>query len=869
MPDRPRRDNLLPRLAAWPAERPVAALLISGVCLALALVGILRTRADTSIETVLSPADPASAAMIRIVQDFPSADEMLLLATTPDGSGGSGALTAFAARLDESLRADRAAAPLVKDVIWRVDEQTKAFFGKVLVPSAVFYLDDAGFAAARERLTKERMAEQVARNEAMLAAPGPAADALAQTLLQDPLRLHEFLLERFAGTLPMRPGNASGAFLSPDGRSLLIRIRGTKPPGDIDFSKQITAAVERVARSVNTDGLALDLSGAYAIATASERAMRRDSIDNVIESVVALQLLFVLVYRRPIRLFLLAFLPVAVGITLGFGAHYLYSPVLPPPTAVVGAILAGVAIDHTTHYLTQYQTARGRGLDVVDALVDTTTSLFGALLAACATTIVGFFAIAFSSLPALRDFAVVGSLGLTGAFLATLWILPALVRLTDRGPAETGRRMRFDLVPLLAAVRDRRGPVLTAAVALTVAAAVVVAWPGQRLPPEDDLTVLHPRPNPPLDAQAKIAERMGTSADSMLVYLKADSGEELVRLAHRVQRALAQPQATEAGITGTFGLSTLLPDPDAAKARATAISPDAATQIVADFRAVIAESNFSPEAYEPYAKFLEQLLTNRSVPTLADLRPYEGLAGSILSRGVLEGRPGSFEAITLAFVNRPIDTRDSRMAAVTALRGALADVPGATLTGLSVIGFDAELAVHRDLPKMLISSVVFVTAYLFLHYRNLRTSLLALVPLLVSMLCVVAVMRLTGQKLNAVNLIAIPLLVGITVDYGIFVIGLWQHRGPAAFRGDLTELAATGQAVTVSAASTVIGFGTLMWTSVPAFRSLGWTVAVGVVAALAATFFLQAPLLLRRPAKGGHGLISTEDETPVAAGAER
>ena len=43
------------------------------------------------------------------------------------------------------------------------------------------------------------------------------------------------------------------------------------------------------------------------------------------------------------------------------------APVLPPPTAVVGAILAGVAIDHTTHYLTQYQTARGRGLKAIIA----------------------------------------------------------------------------------------------------------------------------------------------------------------------------------------------------------------------------------------------------------------------------------------------------------------------------------------------------------------------------------------------------------------------------------------------------------------------------------------------------------------------
>ena len=56
----------------------------------------------------------------------------------------------------------------------------RRFFEEVLVPSGMFYLDDAGFAGARQRLTPEGMRRQLARNESMLAQPGPAAQRVIE-----------------------------------------------------------------------------------------------------------------------------------------------------------------------------------------------------------------------------------------------------------------------------------------------------------------------------------------------------------------------------------------------------------------------------------------------------------------------------------------------------------------------------------------------------------------------------------------------------------------------------------------------------------------------------------------------------------------
>ena len=70
-------------------------------------------------------------------------------------------------------------------------------------------------------------------------------------------------------------------------------------------------------------------------------------------------------------------------------------------------------------------------------------------------------------------------------------------------------------------------------------------------------------------------------------------------------------------------------------------------------------------------------------------------------------------------------------------------------------------------------------------------------------------------------------------------------RGPARQRL-LSELGTGCYAVVMCAATTVLGFGSLVTTSVPAVRSLGLVVGMGVLGCLYATLFALAALLLRR-----------------------
>jgi hypothetical protein len=362
---------------------------------------------------------------------------------------------------------------------------------------------------------------------------------------------------------------------------------------------------------------------------------------------------------------------------------------------------------------------------------------------------------------------------------------------------------------------------------------------------DSDMTVLHPRPNPPLDAEQFISRRMGIAPGSLIVHLKADSDEHLVELAHDVQnRCLSEEAAREAGVTRVLGLASVLPDPRTAPQHIAQTGPELASRVLADFDAVVAESSFSPEAFTGYRDFLRLLLTQQKPPGIDALTPFPQIAQTFLprDRGVAGRAP---EAMTLVFVRDALDVRADRQRVLAGLRSALKDLPGATLTGMSVMGQDIETTIRRDLPRLVGSAIAVVGLYLVAHFRSIPAALLALAPTIFSLVGLVGAMALFDQRLNLVNIVAIPLLIGINVDYGIFMVGSARLA-----RGDSDKLlglaSVSARAIVLCAAATLLGFGSMYFTSIPAVRSLGMAVAIGVSGCAAATIFLLAPILFRK-----------------------
>ena len=557
-----------------------------GVTVALTVVGLysaLQIRPSAGVQDMLADDQPAALAFGKMLGRYALVDDLIILVRSPpgsprrDGVGSADAahpadpapLLAFAQRLDDELQQE----PTVTAVRYRPSTQARAFIQDLVVPHGWHYLDAAQRDALAQRLTRSAMDEQFAQNAAMLAAPGPAAGRLARELIRDPLRMREFLGEQAKSFGQARGGFETmpgvDATVSRDGTALMLRVVGSKPATDLDFSAAFMPRIRTAVDKANADGLRIDYTGAYAIADYSGQKTRSDLIASVNGSIALLLILFLVVYRHPLAFPVLMF-PVYVGIVVAFGLYAAVSGKLTPITAVAGAVLAGLGIDYCVHYVAHHEAERGDGeAGQRSVVVRAVASVGPATLAACATTLIGFASILGSHVRSLREFSMLAMLGLGLTMFTALTVLPATLlglgrtRFGGRGLSAT----RVDLAPTIRRIaahpRLVGGVSLVIAVVCFVAVGVASLVGGTLHSPlrfDDNLNAMHPSPHPPIEAQDKLAEVFGASPDSLTILVEGRTPGEMLAASHAVQQRMHEPDVVDGiGVAGVFGPASLLP----------------------------------------------------------------------------------------------------------------------------------------------------------------------------------------------------------------------------------------------------------------------------------------------------------------------
>jgi hypothetical protein len=173
---------------------------------------------------------------------------------------------------------------------------------------------------------------------------------------------------------------------------------------------------------------------------------------------------------------------------------------------------------------------------------------------------------------------------------------------------------------------------------------------------------------------------------------------------------------------------------------------------------------------------------------------------------------------------------------ITAVHGV---VPNAT--GLPVVYQEASATVVEAFERALTYAFILVAAIIWLVLRDLKDTLLVLVPIAVATVLTAALTLVVGMPFNYANIIALPLLVGMGVDNGIHVV----HR----MRNESVEHlfdTSTMRAVLASALTTVASFGNLAFSSHRGTASMGILLALGLITSMAVTLIvLPAWLALR------------------------
>jgi predicted RND superfamily exporter protein len=135
-------------------------------------------------------------------------------------------------------------------------------------------------------------------------------------------------------------------------------------------------------------------------------------------------------------------------------------------------------------------------------------------------------------------------------------------------------------------------------------------------------------------------------------------------------------------------------------------------------------------------------------------------------------------------------------------------------------------------------ALIAIAILVWIHFRRLDCVALALLPVTLGTLWMVAFMGIFEVPFNPANIMTLPLLIGVGVTNGIHILNRFaEEQKPSILARS------TGKAVLVSGLTTIAGFGSLMIAQHRGISSLGFVMAVGTTTCMLAGITVLPALL--------------------------
>src|SRR6266481_7908360 len=579
-------------------------------------------------------------------------------------------------------------------------------------------------------------------------------------------------------------------------------------------------------------GLQILVTGRPAFVSEISLSMRHDVVATLFGSIVLVGIIFFAGFRRWLPLVGMAvclLLSCLVALTAGqllFGRLSMIS-------VAFCAILVGLGVDFAILTIGRYLQARADGEPHQEAIATSVAKLGRAVFFGALTTAVGFLALVLSGAMAFSQLGVLIAIGI---FVAGLFMCSILFLFVREQQVAVAYDWLFHLVrKYVRWTVARPAPMLIVSAAVLLLLTIIAVSPVPPLQFEANTRSLQPKNIRASQALETIMQKMPVRWEPVLAIVRGADSQQLHDYWQKISAHWRELQAT-GKIKGFSTPAALCPSPiwmERNREHLRATNFQLARETLSQTLEV---EGFSVEAFAPAFTLLDDL-QRVSDPTVALPNWRKQLPQPSSWWFLIDRYFGRDPLLTTGFVttNRPLTSHEQSQKFGRDLP--VAGVP-MILTGWTYALADLQPWSHHQLLMISALMAMFDLSLLAVLYRDLRLWLIQVITLVFGIGAMIATMKLLHIHLNLLNVLSFRLVLAIGVDYGIYVVLVWQKT-----RDVEHDVAGVVKPVLLAGLTALSGFGSLALARNPALTGLGIACAIGIFWSLVATIFFTLPAM--------------------------
>ncbi len=783
-------------------------------------IGSYRINIEEDI-THIFPNDDRVEKLNQIFQDSKFMEKLVFTVSLEDSSANPDRLIDFTANfvavVDSSLN------DYIKEITYQVDDQEVLDVVNTIIENLPVFLEPSDYQQIDSLLQPERIQATLESNYRNLISP--TGMILKRKIAQDPLGISNVVLKKLQSLqLDDRYQLYDNYIFTTDQKHLMFFVLPSHPANETKSNTELIDGLDQITKEFLQQNPDIKVSyfGATAVAVGNAKQLRKDTYLTLGLMITILVVFLIWFFKRK-RAPLLILIPVLFGGLFSLSCVYLIQGSISVIAIAAGSIILGIAVNYSLHFFSDLR-YRGNVREVIGDLAKPMT-------VGSATTVLAFFSLRFVNAGVLQDIGLFAGFSLIGAALCTLLFLPHFIKAD----------VFFQPDPNSLTWIDRMSFKHTGANKLVVLGVFLITpvlfYFTSDVRFNSDMNKLNFMTDELRKAEHELNTLNEFTKKSVYVVASGNTLEEALRVNEQLLPKLKQLK--QEGVALKFSsVSDFVISDSTRKQRIEKWnqfwSADRKELVLKKLEERGSNVGFKPTAFSGFKQLLDKDFKTHATDELSLIKE------QFFSDFITE-KKNLATIVTLVQVDP--EKKDILFSSLEDIRNGLV-IDKQSMTSMFVEFVKADF----NFIVLFTSIIVFVA--LLLVYGRIELTLITFLPMLITWIWILGIMALLGIEFNIINVMVSTFIFGLGDDYSIFIMdGLQQE-----YKYGRTHLPSIKTSIFLSAFTTIVGLGVLLFAQHPALRSIASISIIGIacVFVMSQTVepFLFAAFISNRAKKG-------------------